>query len=612
MKRAEPPATSTAPQGHMLQPMLAPLPGAPELLYFAAGSAGVVAGPGGGLKMAPGGRLQGASYFNAFFLDYWRAHTGVARLGLACRAGETVVLRVLGRFGDGSQRCLNEWQHPGGGVHHIEWLWSRAEDQGGGAPLLRLHLEIEAPAGAEIDQIGWVCDSAPINSVRLSVGLCTFEREAHLLPTVTVLQGLLAAGEVARVRVVNQGRRFRLPGLAALVETPGFDVIEQANLGGTGGFARAMVATIAAAEAPTHLLILDDDIVLDARIVTRARLFAAHATRPCAVGGQAIETEAPTRLHELGGLLGPNWMVRTMGHGADLGSEAALTIWDRDQPVDYNAWWFLLLPLDAIRRCGLPAPVFLHGDDIEYGLRLREAGVETVPLPGLGVWHSSFRYKHAGLVHYYDLRNMLINASAHPDVSNLPGPVFVLGWMIHYLLVHRYRAALASMTAIRDFLAGPEVALGPDSLTRHHRLRATIDRIAAPSVREGVVAADLKHAPTGTADPSQLRQAVLYVRLVLRILFVPDPRDITLLVSEQPLPENTQGAPYLLATGPHADRCLVLRRRRWRFVMLGVQALALALRYAIGHRRAARHWAAAMDDLRSRARWEREFSRART
>ena len=595
----------------MLQPMLAPLPGAPELLYFAAGSAGVVAGPGGGLIMAAGGRLQGASYFNAFFLDYWRAHTGVARLGLACRASKAVLLRVLGQLGDGSQRCLAEWQHPGGGAHHIEWLWLRAEDQGSGAPLLRLHLEIEAPAGAEIDQIGWVCDSAPVNPVRLSVGLCTFERESHLLRTVTALNGLLAAGEVARVRVVNQGRRFRLPELAALAETPGFEVIEQANLGGTGGFARAMVATLAAAEAPTHLLILDDDIVLDPRIVTRARLFAAYATRPCAIGGQAIELEAPTRLHELGGLLGPNWMVRTMGHGADLADSTTLALWNSAGAVDYNAWWFLLVPLDAIRRCGLPAPVFLHGDDVEYGLRLREAGVETVPLPGLGVWHSSFRYKHAGLVHYYDLRNMLINASAHPHVSNLPGPVFVLGWMIHYLLVHRYRAALASMTAIRDFLAGPDVALGPDSLTRHQRLRVTIDRVAAPAVREGVVAADLTQAPTGTADPSQWRQAALYLRLVMRILFGTDPQDITLLVSEQPLPENTRGAPYLLATGPQAERCLVLRRRRWRFVTMGLQALALALRYAIGHRRAARRWAVAMDDLRSRARWEREFSRAR-
>ena len=50
-------------------------------------------------------------------------------------------------------------------------------------------------------------------------------------------------------------------------------------------------------------------------------------------------------------------------------------------------------------------PFFIHGDDIEYGLRLNHS---FILLNGIGVWHESFENKYQPVNIYYDTRNYLI------------------------------------------------------------------------------------------------------------------------------------------------------------------------------------------------------------
>lgn len=51
-------------------------------------------------------------------------------------------------------------------------------------------------------------------------------------------------------------------------------------------------------------------------------------------------------------------------------------------PMDYNGWWYCCVPLAEQFR-GFPLPVFIHGDDIEYGLRF-DGNIMT--MNGIGVW----------------------------------------------------------------------------------------------------------------------------------------------------------------------------------------------------------------------------------
>lgn len=588
---------------YRLQMLLSPAEGAPEALYFGSGSHFSTSNQGA-LVVPRGGRLEGDTFFNAFFLDYWRKWTGITRVGIHCRASGSLRLCLVGHRADGTRRTVATWTLAGADASSVRWIW-----QEGSAPrLVRLSLEAEALDATSIAEIAFVTDRAPLRPVRVSVGIVTHEREALFHPTVRALAELGATmPELGRVHVVNHGRRFRDAGLVHLLETPLFQVVEQPNLGGCGGFARAMIEALDAQVRSTHLLLMDDDILLDARIIARAVAFAAHALSEVAIGGQAIELERPTLLQEAWGRLGQDWLPLMEGGDLDLSAPGALRLWDRCPEAHYNGWWFNMIPIGAVRDFGLPAPVFLRGDDIEYGLRLRAAGVPTVPLPGLGVWHASVRYKHVGLVQYYDLRNGLITASAHPEFAPPKSSLAVLGWVLHHLLVHRYRAAEASLRAVSDFLDGPDVALWPNGAQRHRELISNIRSLPAPERRAGEDVVGLRQTEAFDVARSKPITTAFVMWAVVRILFGRVSRRIDLLQIGAPDPRAIRGDPYYLALDPTGNRCLEMVPHKGLFLTLLIRALWIALRYRVMQKRAAQRWRDRMPSLRSRDRWAQEF-----
>ena len=597
-------------QTYPLQHILAPKPFAPPLLYFDSGSAPIRADGAGPMRLEAGQRITADGYFNCVYLAWWIAHTNVRSIGVQCRMTGSYVLRVIGHLAGQDritlleQRVTTEDQ----AFDAPCWAWDRDAH----ASVLRLHVEVIALSACTIEDICFVTQSPPLREVSLSVGLCTLDREGLLAETMAELVPLLATEPaLRRIILVNQGQPFSDPSLRALRQTAGVMVIRQPNRGGTGGFTRTMIETLNAAEPVTHHLVMDDDISLDARIISRAVRFLGHCTRDVALGGQAIELEDRMRLHEAGALVGTDWLFRPIGSGVPLAERESLDLWNYSLPCDYNGWWFCILPVAAMRQAGLPAPFFLHGDDVEYGLRLKAAGVPTVPLPGLGVWHSSFLYKHAGVIRYYDLRNLLIMASFHPQVAPRPGILMVLGWIMSSLLVHRYRAALAGLIAVEDFLAGPEGAFQTDSGTRNREVRKLVHALPAPEVRTDVKAGDLALLQRGSSSIGIWRQTLAWTVLFLRIALVPDKKDPAFLFRGNPEPASIAGRSYLLALDPDATRCFHMRPRRVTLIRLTVCALILALRYGLGGKRAAARWHAAMPVLCSRDRWAQEFGQDR-
>jgi hypothetical protein len=67
----------------------------------------------------------------------------------------------------------------------------------------------------------------------------------------------------------------------------------------------------------------------------------------------------------------------------------------------------MLMPVELVRRIGLPEDFFLHYDDIEFCLRARAAGYPVVAVPAAVFWHESWRAKPKTWIHYYDTRNSL-------------------------------------------------------------------------------------------------------------------------------------------------------------------------------------------------------------
>lgn len=120
-------------------------------------------------------------------------------------------------------------------------------------------------------------------------------------------------------------------------------------------------------------------------------------------------------------------------------------------PMDYNGWWYCCVPLAEQFR-GFPLPVFIHGDDIEYGLRF-DGNIMT--MNGIGVWHDAFDNRKASSMEYYDMRNTLIACAIHhPKFSRLRMIKRVARHLIGQMLHLRVKDQELTMKGVEDFCKG--------------------------------------------------------------------------------------------------------------------------------------------------------------
>lgn len=367
---------------------------------------------------------------------------------------------------------------------------------GGGAQWF----DLEALAGTvELLRAEWTAEVTDPVAPTIDVGICTYNRPQDVL---TLLSTLLSDEEflahVATVWVVDNGTRsFRsLTGAADVADRWGdrLRVIDQPNLGGSGGFSRAMYESVRQGTAD-HLFLMDDDVIAEPESLRRALVFAELATQPLAVGGQMLLRGKPLQLHSSGERVDS----RTFRWGsAPLGEEVIRV--DR-KPMDvvvdvgYNGWWCCLIPLAAVREIGLAQPFFIKWDDAEYGMRMAQHGYPTVTLPGVAVWHESWELKDDTIdwTVYFHVRNRLITAAMLS--AEVPAQVakkrmrsvvkdVILSNTLANISRRSYSSAAAVGQAVSDFLRGPEILFEPlDTLVqtvRADRKRFPGDEVAVP------------------------------------------------------------------------------------------------------------------------------------
>lgn len=411
-------------------------------------------------------RVSFAAYFNAFPASYWKRWTRV----------EDVVLRMDLR---GGGRVDVYRSKPSGDVVHLqgqpvqaaegwqqfEFRISLAPFEDGGWIWFDVFTE---DSTLDVANAVWTTDQE-LPEKTLAVGVTTFNR-----PTDCVAS-LLALGEdpvvldiVSKVYVADQGtsrirQHPRFAEAAALLGDR-IEVIEQENLGGSGGFARTMYQSIERTDVD-QILLLDDDIVLEPDSVLRASVFARAAAKPVVVGGHMLNLQAKARLHSMGEVVDLGACYWRAAPGAAVDHDFSRRPLRRSRKLHqrvnatYNGWWMCLFPREVIEATGLPLPLFIKWDDAEYSLRALAAGFPTVSLPGAAVWHMPWTDKNDATdwTAYFHLRNRLIMAALHSpyDVRKtllLQG----LRVSIRRLLSMEYSTVAIEQRALEDFLAGPD------------------------------------------------------------------------------------------------------------------------------------------------------------
>ena len=419
-----------------------------------------------------------ATYFNGFPASYWRKWTSARRVKLLIETSGSVAIDVyrsnargiatrVRRIDAGPETALTEVELDLGSFVDGGWYWFDLLSGEGDAILARAE---------------WYVDGPPPRPQRLSIGITTINRVAYCVDTLSsIAHAAELRAHLDRVIVVDQGSDLvtasdDYPDLAARLAGQ-LEIIEQANLGGSGGFARGMRETMVAGDSNYHLL-LDDDVRIEPEAILRALRFASHCRTPSIVGAHMFDLNHPTVLHSFGEAIeahrfwwGPVNGVKEEWNLAFNGIRE--TPWlHRRTDVHYNGWWMCLIPVEVIRSVGLPLPVFIKWDDAEYGIRARTRGFPTVTLPGAGVWHVSWNDKDDTIdwQAYYHQRNWLVAALLHSPVPHGGGVVREsFQWLVKNGFSLRYSANAARLRALEDLFTGPEHL--------HHSLASTLPEL---------------------------------------------------------------------------------------------------------------------------------------
>lgn len=431
----------------------------------------------GSVEVRPGTRMSLGSYFNAFPASYWRRWTVARTVRLVANTTGEGTLVVYKSNARGNAQRVQSVQVAGDNHQEIFDLPLQTFGDGG-------FYWFDLVAGDK----GMVLESAQwwVPTEGKEHGTATFATTTLNKPDY-VVKNLNAMAKDTSLRAVVDEILIVDQGSNKVADFDGYDevkaelgdqlvIINQANLGGSGGFSRGMYEGATRGKSD-YVILLDDDISLETESIVRLVTFADMCKKPTLVGGHMFDLFNRTVLHTYGEVVEPYYWQpalphpdQALGHNfvpsADSSEAGGLrsTNWLHQRTdVDYNGWWMDLIPVSVIKEIGLSLPIFIKWDDAEYGLRAKEAGYNTVSLPGAAVWHISWVDKDdlVGWQAYFHDRNRYISALLHSPFPR-GGDIIANSQKLDmkHIVSMQYYTVTGRLAAQRDLLAGPDALPG--------------------------------------------------------------------------------------------------------------------------------------------------------
>jgi galactofuranosylgalactofuranosylrhamnosyl-N-acetylglucosaminyl-diphospho-decaprenol beta-1,5/1,6-galactofuranosyltransferase len=479
------------------------------------------------LRVSSGEKLSFGTYFNAFPASYWRRWTIVDDVTLTVevqgRGATVIVYKSMAR--GHSQRVAAESTEDGQVTRFTFPLTLKPFIDGG-------WYWYDVVAGDDdvvVSSAEWTAevpeDRADHGTV--DIVITTMNRPDYVSKLLTQI------GETEELRpyldsvmAIEQGTQLMRDSefFPAAEKSLGdlLRVIEQGNLGGSGGYARGQLESVRKGTA-TYAMMMDDDVVCEPEGIIRAVTFGDLAKRPTIVGGHMFNIYKRSQLHSFGEIVQPWrfwWKTREDGYNewdfAARNLRSARWLHKRAD-VDFNGWFMCLIPRQVLAEVGLSLPLFLKWDDSEFGLRAREHGYPTVSFPGAAVWHIPWTDKNDGLdwQSYFHQRNRFVAALLHSTYPR--GGRMVresLNHQIKHLVAMQYATVAMRHQALEDVLAGPYALHGqlPTKLGEVNALAQQFTDMQLKADRDDLPPVRREKAPKRGRDsyeiPSRVSQLV--------------------------------------------------------------------------------------------------------
>lgn len=307
--------------------------------------------------------------------------------------------------------------------------------------------------------------------INIGIDICTFRREKYVARNLKQLKEKILNNQKLDVSnhvgiyIIDNGQTLQECKSVQLIMKECNDkvtIVPNMNAGGAGGFTRGMIEVLNRRDSKgyTHILLMDDDAIVEPDLLVRVYGFLStvkECWKDITVGGALLREDYPYILL----CAGEKWKKgKTVNVESNLdlrtleaSSSKYLTCTGNEYDGQYSGWWCCCYSLNVVRSDNMPIPLFIHRDDIEFGLRNAKYGITF--LNGVGVWHRGFEYT-IDANSYYDTRNTLIELSINKEKRKKVIAIkMVLRSLILASIRLTYKDAHLVYRGVLDFLKGP-------------------------------------------------------------------------------------------------------------------------------------------------------------
>ncbi len=474
-----------------------------------------------------GNLLSLETYFNAFSIGKWHHYTSIDNLTMCIRTQHDISIRCFNSVGitlDGCNRFadvqtpvdmsayvrVTRQEIPVNITHTGDIYYINFPDTSPDKMPLDgiLYAEMTFPfdiSGWDIDKLidGWYeTDSIPVNEPDIALGICTYKREKFLLRNINAIISDIISNPDSPMYgkldvYISDNAGTITPDFFQFTSTHVSDsihIFSNKNTGGAGGFTRTMLEAVIDEKERhfTHLLLMDDDIILDTAVIERTYLLLAYLKEEFQsnmLGASMLDLDRKYLQIEKGARI--DSYAYTFYHKFfDLRTADLVSANEYMENAAYSGWWYCCIPTTHIRPDNLPLPMFLHYDDVEYGTR---TDISPILLNGICVWHPPAVSKGAASIEYYDIRNALIFQAADKkrNIDALHTLLHISFLSVGELVRYRYNVSDARLMGYEDFHKGPDYLMQTDPTKKHASLGSLNYQFISPE-EAGINAVDIE------------------------------------------------------------------------------------------------------------------------
>lgn len=395
------------------------------------------------------------TYFNSFSLDRWKKYTNLSSLFLVIEIEGSFTITIKNRYLSGEdivERMISTINLEKTNRREFTFEIENINSYEG-----MIYFEISSNEGKTILHNAYYGTKTEKKEKEISIALvmCTFKREIYV-------ERMLNKFEEERLDnsykmfVIDNGKTLNYENKENVF------FFKNKNYGGAGGFTRGIIEAQRFNEKHSkkisHILLMDDDILFDFRVLERLKSFLElkkDEYNNYFVAGSMCSLDHPEIQYEsYASWRGRNFIA--FKHNFNLFDEKAILMNEKEEKYSNGTagWWFSCFSINMVNSNNYPFPCFFRGDDVEFTIRNNS---NIINLNGLNVWHEPF-YKKYSIVseNYYLLRNMLVVNSLYMKTGLKMDLKNITSKFVRSIMHLNYNSAKLVIRAVEDFLKGVE------------------------------------------------------------------------------------------------------------------------------------------------------------